>query len=798
MKIKKVVKKLNGNYIAKCNYMKYYKKLKIDEKMILLESQQGKEYYGNIYYLAKELIENEKYREYKIYMSIIGKKKKEAEDFLSIKNMNRINLVEINTKEYYKIISTAKYLINDNTFLPFFIKKDEQVYLNTWHGTPLKSLGKKIKNDFHNIGNAQKNFIISNYLLYPNEYTKNHMIEDYMIGNLCDNTILLEGYPRNTVFFDNKLQNEIRKKFSLENKQIISYMPTWRGTLGKQNSSVQSENLKYIFEEMEENLSENQILYVNLHPIEKATVDFSNYNKVKPFPSEYETYEFLSISDMLVTDYSSVFFDFLNTRKKIILYTYDKESYLEDRGLYMGLEQLPFPIVNNVEELIKEINSKKDYDETKFIENFCKYDSKDSTKKICERVILNKRGRICEEKNNGNGKKNILIFGGKLACNGITSALKNLVISLDKDKANYYIVVETGAVKRNMNQLYDLSKYVNYIPIKGKTNLTLFQKILFYMYKNKFINTDFYMKYAKEAYKADIKRVFGNAKIDDVIHFSGYAYKKILFFSQFDCNKIIFAHSNMYEEAELKGNIRLDILKYAYNQYDKVALVTEDLLEPMKKILDNPNKYAIVNNIIDYKKVLKMATLPVAFDKNTESNIDLIKLNDILNGKSKKIITIGRFSKEKGHIRLIKSFEKIWSNNNRVYLIIIGGEGNDYNNILSEVENSKCKDNIIIIKYVSNPYAILNKCDYFILSSFYEGFGLVLAEADILGKPVVAPNIVGPSKFMEKHGGTLVQNSEDGIYEGLKLLMEDRIRPMNVNYEDYNNNAIKQFEKLLK
>ena len=99
MKIKKAIKKLNGNYIAKCNYKKYYYKLKVDEKVVLLESQQGKEFYGNIFYIAKELLENEKYREYKIYMSIVGKKKREAEDFFSAKKMDRIKFIEINTKE---------------------------------------------------------------------------------------------------------------------------------------------------------------------------------------------------------------------------------------------------------------------------------------------------------------------------------------------------------------------------------------------------------------------------------------------------------------------------------------------------------------------------------------------------------------------------------------------------------------------------------------------------------------------------------------------------------------------------
>ena len=62
----------------------------------------------------------------------------------------------------------------------------------------------------------------------------------------------------------------------------------------------------------------------------------------------------------------------------------------------------------------------------------------------------------------------------------------------------------------------------------------------------------------------------------------------------------------------------------------------------------------------------------------------------------------------------------------------------------------------------------------------------------------MATNIVGPSKFMQKYGGTLVENSEEGVYEGLKLLYENKVKPMNVNFEEYNKEAIKEFEDLLK
>ena len=97
---------------------------------------------------------------------------------------------------------------------------------------------------------------------------------------------------------------------------------------------------------------------------------------------------------------------------------------------------------------------------------------------------------------------------------------------------------------------------------------------------------------------------------------------------------------------------------------------------------------------------------------------------------------------------------------------------------------------------MTNPLPIVKACDGFILASHYEGFGLVLAEADILGKPVISTDIPGPKTFMEKNDGTLVDNSEEGLLDGMKLLASGKIKPMNVDYAKYNEEIVEQFDAL--
>lgn len=794
----KKVKKVNIQYFNRIQYFNYYKKSDIKSNLIFLEAQNAKNFNGNIYYLAKTLNNDSEYKKYDIYFSICKNKYEEAKKFFESKGINRIKLVKSKTRLYYKLLASAKYLFTDTSFDPCFIKKDGQVILNTWHGTPLKTLGKKVNNDFHSLGNVQKSLAMSDYLLYPNEYTMEHIVEDYMIANISDAKILLEGYPRNEVFFNEKLKEQVREKYNLKDKQVIAYMPTWRGTVSQVEDEKQQEILVNYLKQLDDNLKENQILYVNLHPFVGEKIDYSIFKNVKRFPKSYETYEFLSIADCLITDYSSVFFDFAGTKNKIIIFAYDEEDYLENRGLYTSLADLPFPKVSSIEDLIKEINTPKQYDDKEFIEKYCKYDNEKASKQLCDKVILGKNGNIVIKDLPKNGKENVLIFVGNLARNGITTSVKALLSNIDLEKRNYYINFRAREVKTNREVIKEFPEKINYMPMQGKMNLTLYQKIINLLYKERLVKDETYIKTMKDAFKDEIKRLFPNMKFNTAIQFCGYGYANTMLYSSFDCNKVIYVHNDMVEEINTKGNQRWGILNYAYNNYDKVALVTEDLLESTKQIAKNEDKCYISKNLIDYKNVLNLSKENIEFDEKTQCNIELEELKKILDDKrKKKIITIGRFSPEKAHIRLIDAFEKAWKKDNSIYLIIIGGMGVKYQETVQYAKKMKSKNHIVLIRTMSNPYTVLKRCNYFILPSLYEGFGLVIAEADVLGKPVAVTDITGPRTFMKEHGGTLIENSEEGVYKGIKMLLEDKIKPMNVDYEKYNQEAVQEFERLL-
>ncbi len=786
--------------LPKLRYLKWYRKLKIDEKAILLESQHGTEISGNIFYLLKELAANPLYKDYKIYLSCRPGTKEKFENMMEKYGINGVTTLILSTTEYMQVLASAKYLFNDNTFLPFYVKKDGQVYLNTWHGTPLKTLGKGIKNAMHGIGNAQKNFVCADYLLYSNRYTMEHMVEDYMLDNIALGESVLAGYPRNTAFFDKTRGDKIIEELDLQGKKLYAYMPTWRGSVGDIDSKS-NVYFQYYLYELDKLLKDDEIVFLNLHPIAKKDVNFDTFKHIRNFPEEYETYDFLNCAQCLITDYSSVFYDYANTQKKIILFTFDQEDYFRDRGVYKPLSELPFPNVKTLEDLLKEMRSEKNYDDKAFLEEYCTFDCPEATAAILDFTINGKKSnKVTEVPFNRNGKKNIIMYLGNLDQNGITSSGINLLKNLDTTEYNYFVSFPAEKGKLHQDTIANLPEGVCYFPVQGIFNLSYFKMKLWQKFNKGKFPTWFIMSIIKDEWALEILRIFGGAPFHSAIQFNGYETKMILLFSKFDCNTAIYVHSDMVKEIELKENQRNSVLSYAYKHYDKVALVTEDIREATASFVRNTKNFVLARNIIAYDEIVDRGNGEIKFDKGvTQSNKELSEIKDILYSDAKVIISVGRFSPEKDHKRMIDAFNNVWKENKNTYFVIIGGIQRDdiYDNLCDYVKTLPCGNNVVLILSMTNPLPIVKACDGFILASHYEGFGLVLAEADILGLPVVSTDITGPRTFMKANNGTLVENTQKGVEEGFRMLIDGKVPMMTSDYRKYNKEALEEFKSII-
>lgn len=801
--------KRKRNYYARKMYIRYLDSCPIVDNMILLEAQDGGIPTGNVAAILKELYFEEEYKGYDIYLSGRAYTTEDRLQYVKSQGMERVKVLSLDTAEYYKVLATAKYLITEVSFVHVFIKRPEQVLLNTWHGTPLKTLGKQMNNDYALIGNVQKNFFDADYLLCPNEFTRDVFVDDYMLRNFARTKLLMTGYPRNQIFLDKNRREEVRKECGFGGKQVIAFMPTWRGSTGKVNGATQNIQLKKYFNEIDKLLGKDQVMYVKLHQMNVTAIDLSEYKNIHPFPKKYDSYEFLYASDVLITDYSSVFFDYAVSRQKIILFTYDKEDYLQDRGFYFPLEELPFPQVNTVEELIEEIRKPIGYDDTEFLKKFCAYDKPGVTKALCHKFLFGENSNLFEEQAvPDNGKKNVILFIGAFEKNGITTAALNLLNILDKSKYNYAIMYRINDVKRRAAEVKNLPEGISYYGFYHARSARFLEMIPYMIWREVKILPFKWIRPVYERISArDARRVFSTMRIDKAIQFTGYAYEFIGIFESLPCSRTIFAHSDMEQEISMKGNSDKGLLSHAYKKYDSVAAVTEAMIPPVQRIAEfykekdaGAANVVLCQNVMNYNRVRTMAEEDITFDSTTILSVARERLLAVLDSDAKKIISLGRFSMEKSHDRLIRAFEKLREQKEyeNTYLIILGGYGPLYESTLEMVKKSPSRDHIFLVQYMSNPYPLLKKCDALALTSLYEALGLVLAEADMVGVPCFSTDIPGPRTFMQKYGGLLVENNEEGILQGMRDCLDGRApKKLSIDYEEYNKEAIAQFESLI-
>lgn len=797
----KTVKKLKDPYwMARCNYITYYETLPIEEHTILLESQSATKLNGNIFYLIKYLASSEQYSGYKIYVSSWGRYRKSFDTLLQRYGIENVHIVTYSSDEYVRLLASAKYLVNDVTFPFYYIKKEGQVYLNTWHGTPLKTLGKSVKNEI-TIGNVQKNFLAADYLLYPNEFMKNVMIRDNMLENISRNSSILAGYPRNEVFFDDERRSQVREEMDLQEMRVYAYLPTWRGTSGNIGNSRNDAYLLYFLYEMDRRLNDDEVLYLNLHPLAmhaKNVVSIKGMRHIRFFPSSYETYDFLNIADVLITDYSSVFFDFACTRKKIVLFPYDKEEYLADRGMYFSMDEFPFPQVFDIPTLVEELRSEKRYEDEEFLRRFTPYDGIDASQKLCDFILLGEENGLTAEKIPDNGKENVLLYAGDLGQNGVTASLRSLLNHVDTGKRNYIISFCHGSAKKNAAQLFTFHPDVSFLAIAEYADLTILDRTARKLFRMRRMKAESYMEKLGKRFDQEWLRAYGNARIDMAIQFSGYGDEIILLYSRF-LNNGIFVHSDMLSEIKTRGNQRYDVLRYAYQHYRQVAVVSEDIVPPTVEISGKEENVSVVHNLIDYQRILEKGEEEIALDPQTKCSVSREYFDEVIHSSAPKFINIGRFSPEKGHDRLVDAFARFLSEHPDAYLIIMGGNTRNggYGKLLAKVRDMGLEERVILLLKVSNPYPILKACDYFIMSSFYEGLPMTLFEADIFRKPIASTDVKGPRGLFSQYGGRLVEDSEDGVYQGLEMLYGQEVPLLNINYEEYNRQCVEEFERIL-
>ena len=491
----------------------------VDERLVLVESQHGKGMDESVMILARMLSEK---NEFTTYAACVPEQMEERALWLAQHGMENIRLVPFLTEEYYRILATAGTLINEDNFGAVFIKRPEQKFLRLWNATPVNLTGRSAEINYGMIGNTQRSILEADYLLCPNRFTLEILEKEFMLGNIATTKVLLSGRLENEVFVKDDVRNKIRAEFGWEGKTVFAYLPALR-TYEENRQKEYAKTLAEYIGKLDGLLPEGYLVAVKVPYEVRRYLNFDEMAHVIQMPDGYAPYRMLSATDGLITDYSAIMMDYAVSGRKIIRYPFDEAEFLADKHRYQGPEEFPFAVVSSVEELAKEITCDIGYDASAFYEKYCRHMKNGMAEAVYQKVFAGEDSPILEETTfSDNGRKNVLVYAGSFAKNGITTAIHNMLERVDRKKYNYIVYYRMGALKNNQEELRKLPEDVAYYGFNGVANLSEQDAILYAGWKEeKTFPYGMIKEILYKRAKREYRRMLEFCRIDHAIQFDG-------------------------------------------------------------------------------------------------------------------------------------------------------------------------------------------------------------------------------------------------------------------------------------
>ena len=334
-------------------YREFCQHLPIEKNKIVFSNFNGASYGCNPKYITEEIIRRK--LPYDIVWLVRSVEKEQAKNVFP----PQVRLVGYGTKLALKELASAKIWV-DNQRKNYFLKKgltkkEGQTYIQTWHGSlgikkldaDVKAFNNEYKQDWVNRAKLDSSF--TDYLLSNSDF------EDKIFRRALwyEHEIVKFGHPRNDIFFKNNSEvvEKVRKYFNItDDKKILLYVPSFRDD---EHIDCYKINYKKILKALNNKFGTEWVCITKLHPrakkFDNEIIEESDNVIDGTFYPDIQ--ELLVASDIAITDYSSCIFDFMLSYKPGFIFATDIEKFNNDRGFYYKLEETPFPIAKNNDEL---------------------------------------------------------------------------------------------------------------------------------------------------------------------------------------------------------------------------------------------------------------------------------------------------------------------------------------------------------------------------------------------------------------------------------------------------------------
>lgn len=675
------------------------------------------------------------------------------------------------TKEttlYMRYLATARYLINNATFPSYFVRREGQDFLATWHGTPLKTLGYDIASTPLQRANTARNLIQASFFIAPNKHTEHVMLERYGVKELFTGTSLMSGYPRIDMLVNAGAAEKQRIVDLLDldpTKPIVLFAPTYRGHWATPEIETNA-----LIETLERLKSDKYNLVFRGHYFaEEALMKLDL--PVKVAPHAIDSCQLLSVVDVLISDYSSIFYDFLITSRPIIHYIYDWDYYVEHRGVYFGKSDLPGIVCEDEASLLEAVEACIAHPQrqitpvyTRNRELYCLHEDGRASERVVEALFF---GNItCRSDFSPSEGARILVHGGDLQADGRTRTMQAAVRALHDAGAVMVTMIDRRAIINNEDRIRTSQGMIDYTDV-----LVRFGGICYSLEEawisslssaqNGFISLEHEQAF-DAALRHEVRRLLGRATFDVVIDMDGTRPFWTQLLAMVDANHHVLHLDEKFPEALASALPHLRRNLPWLSRFDRVVCDSSHLADSNSRTLSALQcdvAVAAAPPLIDVAEILRLAERAPEGD-----NYALFDADERI-----KLVNQQPLDEAGDHGTLIDALEILIANGQDAALYLLG-EGDRRVPLIADAASRGLASRVHLIGPVENPYPYLKDADCAIYASSASGVSLI--EAGVVGSRVVSATPVASGDDADSRWAVVVEGGAKGLAAAIGSVLD--------------------------
>lgn len=777
-------------------------RLPLAKRTVLFESYGGNGLSCAPEALFREMAADPAFKGWRFIWSVDDPAKQQAA-IEHLRGFHEFDVVKRMSPAYWHAVNTAPYLVNNMSFPVGFVKREGQVYINTWHGHPLKRMGHDVRGRIEDGRNVMRNFLAADVLLSSSRaMTERLYLDAFRLRNVFTGTILEEGNPRTDLQFNREAAlselGSLAPHLALEpGEKVLLFAPTWRGA-DYAAPQDQAESLVDAVELIQATVAPLGFR-VMVKPHQVVAHELAENPDLERYlvPAHVAPNVALGVADVLVSDYSSIVYDFLATGRPVVHFVPDHEDYSTYRDVYDPVHRWPGEVARDAEELVNALGhvSAPGYVvPQRYFDAAARLASREDggvARRVLDAVFkasLDPRRALVAP---SDGRTKVLLYAGAMQPNGITASAEALLRHLDHTRYDVTVLLPfTAGNEKRRRRWNGLDRRVRlvfrYGPFAGGIGSAIVRRASTGFGRgSRMVNASM----IKRAWSREWRRIFGEARFDYVIDFSGYApFWGRLLQAGGARRSAIWMHNDMARDAgrTVKGKkfLRrgLEAVFRNYKDFDAIVSVSEDLdqINSTELAAFAPRgRFTWVSNTVDAGQIAMRAAEGRA----------------PWTGSKPHFVMVGRLSPEKNHHRALEAFAALVKQRPDARLDVLG-DGPLRGELMALRKELGLSRHVAFHGHVENPHPALAAARALVVSSDYEGQPMVILEAMALGTPVISVEFGSAESAFPQGGGTIVAPCVEALTEAMLNAIDADAPGAMFDGRSYNEEAMRRFEAI--